>query len=83
MEVLYFAWVRDRIGAAREQVTPPDSVGTVEELAHWLATRSPGHADAFRDLALLRAAVNQEHVPWSQAVAAGDEVAFFPPMTGG
>ncbi len=83
MEVLYFAWVRDRIGAAREQVTPPASVGTVGELARWLATRSRGHADAFRDTSLLRAAVNQEHVPFSHAVAADDEIAFFPPMTGG
>lgn len=83
MEVLYFAWVRDRVGTAREQVDPPESVNTVGDLVRWLASRSSGHAAAFRDCELLRAAVNQEHVPFGHPIAAGDEVAFFPPMTGG
>ena len=83
MEVLYFAWVRDRVGTAREYVDPPESVRTVGELAHWLAARSDGHAAAFRDRELLRAAVNQEHVPFGHPVVPDDEIAFFPPMTGG
>lgn len=83
MEVLYFAWVRDRTGVARESVEPPDGVKTVADLVAWLRERSEGHGAAFADPALVRAAVNQEHVPFDHPVAAGDEVAFFPPMTGG
>ena len=83
MEVLYFAWVRDRTGIGREHVDPPNSVTTIDDLAGWLARRSAGHAEAFRDPALIRAAVNQEHVPFTHPVTPGDEVAFFPPMTGG
>lgn len=83
MEVLYFAWVRDRTGVARESVELPDGVKTVADLVAWLRERSEGHGAAFADLALVRAAVNQEHVPFDHPVAAGDEVAFFPPMTGG
>ena len=83
MEVLYFAWVRDRIGTGREHVNPPNTVITVGELAGWLATQSREHAEAFRDHDVLRAAVNQEHVSFGHPIAAGDEIAFFPPMTGG
>ena len=83
MEVLYFAWVRDRIGTGREHVNPPDTVTTVGELALWLATQSREHAEAFRDYDVLRAAVNQEHVSFAHPITAGDEIAFFPPMTGG
>ena len=83
MEVLYFAWVRDRVGTAREHVNPPNTVTTVGELAQWLTTQSRGHAEAFRDCDVLRAAVNQEHVSFAHPIAKGDEIAFFPPMTGG
>lgn len=83
VEVLYFAWVRDRVGTAREHVNPPDAVTTVGELALWLATQSKEHAEAFRDCDVLRAAVNQEHVSFAHPIATGDEIAFFPPMTGG
>ena len=83
MEVLYFAWVRDRVGTGREHVNPPNTVTTVGELAGWLATQSRKHAEAFRDHDVLRATVNQEHVSFGHPITAGDEIAFFPPMTGG
>ena len=83
MNVLYFAWVRDRVGMARERIDPPDSVNTVGKLAEWLVSRSSGHAAAFRERELIRAAVNQEHVPFEHPISADDEIAFFPPMTGG
>lgn len=83
MEILYFAWVRDRAGVARESLDPPDGVKTVADLVAWLRGRSEGHGAAFADTSLIRAAVNQEHVPFDHPVAPGDEVAFFPPMTGG
>lgn len=83
MKILYFAWVRQRIGLAAEDVTPPAAVRDVAGLVAWLATRSPGHASAFADPRQIRAAVNQEFATAEAPVAAGDEVAFFPPVTGG
>lgn len=83
MQVLYFAWLRTKTGTAAEDVAPPAEVATVGALVDWLKTRSPGHAAAFADLAIVRCAVNQEHAAFDAAVTAGDEVAFFPPVTGG
>ena len=82
MKLLYFAWVRQRIGVGQETVTPPAGVGTVAELVDWLRSRGPGYAEAFRDTRAIRCAVNQDYVDPDQPVSAGDEVAFFPPVTG-
>ena len=60
LTILYFAWLRERTGAAQENVTPPAGVGTVGELVNWLAGRSPGHASAFANRRTVRCAVNQE-----------------------
>ena len=83
MNVLYFAWVRQRIGRGEERLDLPAGVATVRALAEHLASRGGGYAEAFADLKRLRAAVNQEHVPFDAPVARDDEVAFFPPVTGG
>lgn len=83
MKVLYFSWVRERVGAADEAVSPPASVTTVGALADWLAKKSIGHSEALSDRARIRAAVNQAFVSWDHPVKEGDEVAFFPPVTGG
>ncbi|MCO6417800.1 molybdopterin converting factor subunit 1 [Siccirubricoccus sp. KC 17139] len=83
MRVLYFAWVRQKVGKAEEEVAPPAEVRDVAGLMAWLAAQSPGHAEAFANARTIRAAVNQEFARPDQALAAGDEVAFFPPVTGG
>ncbi|MGH6871450.1 MAG: molybdopterin converting factor subunit 1 [Rhizomicrobium sp.] len=83
MTLLYFAWVRQKTGRGEEQIALPDGVRTVGDLARWLGERGPGFADAFADPKRLRAAVNQEHVAFDAAISPGDEVAFFPPVTGG
>lgn len=83
MRVLYFAWVRERTGTAEEIVTPPAGIATAAALADWLAARSDGHAAAFADRAKLRLAINQTLAAFTDPVAADDEIAFFPPMTGG
>lgn len=83
MKVLYFAWLRARVGTASEEVTPPASVRDVAGLVAWLATRSPGHAEALKELSVVRVAVNQEYVKYDHPVAASDEIAIFPPVTGG
>lgn len=83
MDILYFAWVREAVGVSREHLDPPAEVATVAGLMGWLAQRGAGHARAFADPTRLRAAVNQDLARPDTPVAAGDEVAFFPPMTGG
>ena len=83
MRVLYFAWLRQKVGIAEEEVAPPAEVRDVAGLIRWLATRSPAHATAFADPRQIRAAVNQDFATPGHPVAANDEVAFFPPVTGG
>ena len=83
MRILYFAWLRQKIGVAEEEVTPPPEIRDVAALREWLAARSPGHAAAFADAKQIRAAVNQDFAAPDHPVAAGDEIAFFPPVTGG
>ena len=83
MTVLYFAWVRQKIGKSEEVFDLPNGVRTIADLAAHLVTRGGGYADAFADMKRVRAARNQEHVPFETAVAQDDEIAFFPPVTGG
>jgi sulfur-carrier protein len=83
MRVLYFAWLKQRTGLAEEEVKPPASVTTVAALLDWLKARGPGYEAALKDLSVVRVAVNQEYVRADHPLAAGDEVALFPPVTGG
>jgi molybdopterin synthase sulfur carrier subunit len=83
MRLLYFAWLRTRIGTAEETVEPPADVTDVAGLVAWLKSRGPGFAGALDNPKLVRVAVNREYVGWDHPLAPGDEVALFPPMTGG
>lgn len=83
MKLLYFAWLRQKVGLPEETVTPPAGTATVGALIDWLKTRGPGYQTAFADLDIVRIAVNQEYTDRDAAIAAGDEIAFFPPVTGG
>jgi molybdopterin converting factor subunit 1 len=83
LRLLYFAWLRERLGMAAEEVALPEGVATVGELVAWQRGRSPAHAAAFIAAARVRCAVNQDFAAPDAPVAAGDEVAFFPPVTGG
>ena len=83
MDIYYFAWVRERIGLDHEVVTPPEEVKTISALADWLTNRGENYALALADRTALRVAHNQTFVNWDQTIKAGDEVAFFPPVTGG
>lgn len=83
MQILYFAWLRTKTGMGEESVSPPPDVTHVAALIQWLSARSPGHAQAFADLQVIRVAVNQDYVGLDHPVKSGDEVAFFPPVTGG
>ncbi|UWQ59125.1 molybdopterin converting factor subunit 1 [Leisingera caerulea] len=81
MDVLYFAWVRERIGLPREQVET--SAATVADLVEELRAREERYAAAFADLSALRVALDQELSEFDAPLAGVREVAFFPPMTGG
>ena len=83
MKLLYFAWLRVRIGRAEESVELPAEVTTVTGLLDWLRTRGPGFAESLKDTRIVRVAVNQRYVAGDHPVKAGDEVALFPPVTGG
>lgn len=83
LTILYFAWLRERVGTAAEELALPPGVATVAELVEHLAARGPGHAAAFANRRTVRCAVNQEFAPPGAALHPGDEVAFFPPVTGG
>jgi len=83
MRMLYFAWVRERIGTGEEDTGPLPGVATVGDLLAALAGRSPRHAEALADRKAIRVAVNQDFATDETPVAPGDEVAIFPPVTGG
>ncbi|SDK41436.1 molybdopterin converting factor subunit 1 [Aliiruegeria lutimaris] len=81
IEILYFAWVRERIGLPREKVET--TAGTVSELVAELSAREERYALAFSDLSALRVAVDQELTDFDAPLEGVREIAFFPPMTGG
>ena len=83
MTILYFAWVRERIGLAEEALALPDGVASVADLIRWLAARGGGYAEALAEPERLRAAVDQNFVGLDASVVGAREVAIFPPVTGG
>jgi molybdopterin synthase sulfur carrier subunit len=83
MKAVYFAWVRERIGKAEEEIAPPAHVATVGELIAWLSQRGEEYAYAFEKAAVIRSAIDRAHVKHDAKIAGAREIAFFPPMTGG
>ncbi|OYV35513.1 MAG: molybdopterin converting factor subunit 1 [Acidocella sp. 20-61-6] len=83
MKILYFAWLREKIGVAQEELAVPGEVRTVRELALWLGQQSPRHAAAFANAGLVRCAIDQEFAQGETLINGAAEVAFFPPVTGG
>jgi sulfur-carrier protein len=83
MKLLYFAWVRQKIGRGEESFPLPPGIATIADLVAFLHERGKGYAEAFGEPARLRAARNQEHVSFAAPITDEDEIAFFPPVTGG
>jgi sulfur-carrier protein len=83
MRALYFAWVRERVGKAEEELDPPATVTTIGDLIAWLSKRGEGYAHAFDKPLGVRAALDRVHARNDVRIAGAKEVAFFPPMTGG
>jgi molybdopterin synthase sulfur carrier subunit len=81
--VRYFAWVREKVGRAEEDVELPAEVVTVADLVAWLKGRGPEYAEAFRRAEVVRAALDHEHVKPAKLLEGAREIAFFPPVTGG
>ena len=83
LTILYFAWLREQVGTSRQILPLPPAIGTVADLMRYLAETSPSHAAAFAPNRKVRCAVNQEFATPDTPVHAGDEIGFFPPVTGG
>ncbi len=83
MKILFFASLKAKVGASSQDVSPPAHVATVIELVEWLRSQGGAYAEAFADLRTVRVAVNQEHAGFEAKIDQGDEIAFFPPVTGG
>ncbi|MGE0231146.1 MAG: molybdopterin converting factor subunit 1 [Flavobacteriaceae bacterium] len=83
MKLLYFAWVRERIGKAEEEIALPAEIDTISDLIAWLAARDEAGAYAFQEPEVIRAAIDRTHASHDMPVAGAEEIAFFPPMTGG
>jgi sulfur-carrier protein len=83
VKILYFAWVRERVGKPEEEIQAPAAVKTVGDLIAWLAGRGEEYAYAFENPRVVRAAIDRTHVKAEAPIAGAREIAFFPPMTGG
>jgi molybdopterin synthase sulfur carrier subunit len=83
VKLRYFAWVRERVGRGEEEIALPAGIGTVNDLMSWLAGRGEEYAHAFENPKIIRAAIDRNHVRPDTAIAGAQEIAFFPPMTGG
>ena len=83
MKILYFAWLRQKTGHGSEQITLPEDINNVAGLMDWLVGRGESYADAFANREAIKIAVNQTYCDAEQKISDSDEVAFFPPVTGG
>jgi molybdopterin synthase sulfur carrier subunit len=83
MKIVYFAWVRERIGKSEEEIAPPAEVASVGDLIAWLSRRGDEYAYAFEKAGIIRAAIDRVHVKHDAPIQGARQIAFFPPMTGG
>lgn len=83
MNLIYFAYIRESIGKSSETITLPDDVGTVSDLLRYLESKGENYKTAFAQSDLVRVAVNEEYVSLDRKITSSDEIAIFPPMTGG
>ena len=82
-KLVYFSWVRERVGKDEEQITLPSEISTVMDLLLWLRQRDDGFAAALEFPEIIRVALDQEHVEHTDEIGTPREIAIFPPMTGG
>lgn len=82
-KLVYFAWVRERVGKPEERAELPPALATVADLLEWQKTRGEEYAHAFENAEVIRVAIDRRHVRHDAALSGASEIAFFPPMTGG
>ncbi len=82
-KILYFAWVRERVGRDEELVALPADLNSVNDFLHWMQTRGDEYAAALEYPEIIRVALNQNHVEHDEPLGTPIEIALFPPMTGG
>lgn len=83
VKLVYFAWVRERIGVGQETVAIPSSVVTVRDLLYWLKARGEGYEQALQFPEVIRVALDHEHAEHDELIGTASEIGLFPPMTGG
>ena len=83
MNIKYFSWIREGVGKAEESLTKPNSVTTVSDLLDHLSRVSDQHSVALQERVFIKVAVNQVHASHDTIIGDGDEIAIFPPVTGG
>jgi molybdopterin synthase sulfur carrier subunit len=83
VKLLYFAWVREKVGSGSEEIELPPELDTVSDVIGWLRTRGPQFDEAFARPQVIRAALDKVHVKPQTRIGSAREIAFFPPVTGG
>ncbi|MEM9734337.1 MAG: molybdopterin converting factor subunit 1 [Pseudomonadota bacterium] len=83
VKLVYFAWLRERVGLSEENITLPEGLSTVADLLAWQQSRGETYAHAFEHLSIIRVALDQNHAHHDEPLGTPSEIAFFPPMTGG
>ena len=83
MKILYFAWLKAKLQMTEETLPWSEERSDTDSLVHWMKSRGPAFAEVFSDLEVVRIAVNQEYIVGNTALNENDEIAFFPPVTGG
>ncbi|MBX7145864.1 MAG: molybdopterin converting factor subunit 1 [Alphaproteobacteria bacterium] len=83
VKILYFSWVRDKINKEQEDIFLPKNILTVKDLCQWLVKNNSSYATIFKNTKLIKVAINQEYASFNDLIKDTDEIAFFPPVTGG
>jgi len=83
MKILYFSWIRERLGMGEEVIDLPDTINTVDDFLGWLKTRGEEFEAVLEHPDVIRVAINQEHTEHDEPIGDAREIALFPPMTGG
>ena len=83
MNILYFSWIKDKLGKTKENITIDENISNVAELITFLKSKDESYKEVFKDISSIRVSINMETANMDDPISINDEIAFFPPMTGG